>query len=112
MLIRSQRHLPHSPHHLSHTRLPSQVRPQHQLVHEKSDQPLRFHLLPPCHVRPHHHVQLPRPPRQHHLERRQQTHKHRHPGSPTHFPQLPAHLSFHSHPHLPSSVTRLPPPHS
>src|SRR5262249_210627 len=38
--VRSQRHLPHLPHHLLHPLLPSHLSPHHQRVHEKPD-----HLL-------------------------------------------------------------------
>ena len=57
-----------------HRRAVVQLRAHRQRVDEESDQPLGLAAAAVRHRRAHHHVRLPRQPRQHHRPRRQQRH--------------------------------------
>src|ERR1700722_6870147 len=92
MFIGSQRRLPHASQKLTEGLLSLQLRPQHQLVDEKSDQPFG---LPPVAVRdvgPHHDIALSRITTQQQLEARQQHYEQRRVLAPRQLPQLPAQL--------------------
>src|SRR5579871_691297 len=75
--IRPKRSLLHSPQQLLEAWFPAQVAPQRQRVDEEPDQSLELPVRPPRDRRTHHNVALPAPPRQHHLECRQQHHEQR-----------------------------------
>ena len=91
MIKRAQRRVPDPPQHLPQLRIPGQIRPHHQRVHEKPDQVIEGLIGAARHRRPHRNIR-PRPqPRQQHRHRRMHRHEQRHPMRPHHPRQIPVH---------------------
>ena len=91
MIKRAQRRVPDPPQHLPQLRIPGQIRPHHQRVHEKPDQVIEGLIGAARHRRPHRNIR-PRPqPRQQHRHRRMHRHEQRHPVRPGQGGELAVH---------------------
>src|SRR5579864_500540 len=113
LMFVSLHHLPsHPPQQLHKSRVVLPPRPQHQLVHKKTNQPFRFHMKSVCYRTKYRHILLSHPPSQHHLETRQQRHEQRHSFSPSQSLQLLLLFSSNYKSHSPQPVRqhRRPPP--
>src|SRR6185503_3378003 len=86
--VSTQTNFAHRTHELSETPTRLHSRTQHQLVHEKSNQPLELFSLAPGNVCSDHDVSLPRVPVEQNFERSQQQHEQRHRLATAQFVQL------------------------
>src|SRR5580765_5332664 len=105
MLVRLQVSHPHSLHQLPTSWIPARVRPQHQRVYKKSDQPLQPSLRPPSYRTSHHHVRPAPQPRQQSRQSRLQHHEQTRMPLPPYLHQPLMHFPPYLKLHPPSPIT-------